>query len=59
MLYKGKYYMDENIVLVTITYRVGALGKIFEKIKKLAFRHLIVKFYLTEFFSSRFFKHRR
>jgi len=26
-LYKGKYFMDDNIVLVTLAYRVGSFGK--------------------------------
>jgi len=26
-LYRAKYFMDEDVVLVTVTYRVGVLGK--------------------------------
>jgi len=26
-LHGGRYFMDEDIVLVTLNYRVGALGK--------------------------------
>jgi len=25
-LFRGKYFMDENVVLVTLNYRLGALG---------------------------------
>lgn len=27
-VYRGKYFMDEDVVLVTMNYRVGSLGTI-------------------------------
>ena len=28
----AKYFMDENVILVTINYRLGALGKVLKTI---------------------------
>ncbi|ODM97679.1 Venom carboxylesterase-6 [Orchesella cincta] len=39
-VYKGKYFMDEDVVLVTLNYRVGALGKC---IVKLILPHPLIK----------------
>lgn len=29
-MYGGKYFMEEDVVLVTVTYRLGAFGKYFK-----------------------------
>lgn len=33
LFYKGKYFLDEDVVFVSMQYRVGALGKFSQLLK--------------------------